>query len=129
MIEFIDPEILVSTRLRAAYMPEGVFVGREVPDPVRNEMITVKRFGGIRISRFVESVRLGVNVYAETDLRANALASEVRSVMETMTGAPVKRVSTEGISEVPNTTRLSQRYFIVYFDIRGTAKADGEETQ
>ena len=126
MIEFPDPELIATTALRSVY--SDYYVGREVPSTTRNRMITVRRIGGHRENVFVEAVRLGVNVYADTDLKANALSSEVRTLFETFTEVPgIVRVRTEGITEVPNNTTLSQRYFIVYLDIRGTAFSGRKE--
>lgn len=126
MIIFDDIEMLLPSLLRESFT--DAYVGRNVPDPLREQVITVRRQGGYRVNRFTESVNVGINIYAVNDKDANDLALEVRASIEGLVDhGPIKRVRTEGITEIPSDTNNKRRYFAVRIDLRGTAYDAGKE--
>ena len=113
---FDDIEVVLPEMLRDSL---GKKVGRNLPTDAGSEYITVRRQGGIR-NRVTESVRVGINVYAQDDKTANDLALLVRAHIETFENqGPFKAVSVEGIVEVPDSSNYRQRYFVATLDMRG----------
>jgi len=113
---FEDIEVVLPAMLRNSL---GKPVGRSLPTNAGSEYITVRRQGGIRRG-VTEAVRVGINVYAPDDKTANDLALLVRAHIETYENqGPFKRVSVEGINEVPNESNYRQRYFVASLDMRG----------
>ena len=121
-IEFPDAELQMIEALRPR-MP-GVYLDRRVPDEARPKMVILRWQGGAAemTSRFWDSVRLGVNTYADNPKAAGDLAREARAHMHDLADeGVVKNMQTTGLSEPKdNTHDMSRRYFIAMYQARGT---------
>lgn len=70
-------------RRLAAAMP-CVKVAVAVPETIPPELVVVRREGGHRINSTQDAPGVGVDVWAETEARACALASDVSAVMHSL---------------------------------------------
>ena len=81
---FADVTALAITYLTPLVSP--VTVATRVPDPRPVEFVQVRRVGGGPVVPFRETVRLDVFCWAETEQRAQELASTVRAAMWALAG-------------------------------------------
>lgn len=117
-----DTELWLATYLRTALSEAGVFVATEVPNPRRAEMVTVRRDGGQRIGVVLEAVRVGVNVWADTEQTCADLALNVAAlVVACPDGAPVVSARQQsGPSRVSDTSGQPLRYATFELVVRGS---------
>ena len=136
VVLFADLELWATGVLRTALAAraepytDDVYVGNDVPknaatgEPERRpRMVTVRRDGGPRDKMApLETARVGVNVYAETDQDANDLARMVAALLwASPNGAPVVKVNqTSGPSTIDDPSRLPRRYMTFELRARGT---------
>lgn len=122
---FPDQEVLMTGYLRE-YLPEGTFVGRTRPVQSRPRIVTVRRQGGqgARALKRLDTVRLGVNVWADSEKAANDLAALVQAIlMQAGDDGTVKNLDTTGYAEIEDDTSQHRRYFTVDYTARGSALA------
>lgn len=113
MITTPDVEVILPPLVYGALYAEweGIYVGRAKPAKPRPFIVTIQRAGGIGPSRFVDSARLLVNVWAARDVDANRLAEDVRNVLEHLAGTPpFIDVTASGASAIYETGEQPQRF-------------------
>lgn len=120
-IRFPDAELWATGYLRDAL--DGVYTSNKKPETNRPRMVVVRRQGGVapaRMRRF-DRPRLGVNVWADTDLEANELAAKVRAAfLRAHDEGAIKDVVITGPAEVtPDGSNQARRYFTVDYTARG----------
>lgn len=120
---FPDIELLLINRLRP-YLTNA-YLGRDYPRNAYSNVITLRRQGGVRKNPIIETVRLGVNSYAQTPKEATDLALEIRATLESLADtAPLGKIEADGITEIKDNTNMSRRYFILSADVRGKEMAE-----
>lgn len=118
VLVFEDIEIWLAAYLRS--LLADVFVGRKVPTTRRDYMVTIRRVGGVTRNRVSETARIGVNVYAPDDAKANDLAAKVRAYVGATAGeGNVRQSTTTGFYEVEDSQ--PRRYFTAELVIKGKA--------
>lgn len=105
---------------RAEPYASGVFVGQSVPNPRETRMVTVRRDGGPRLDVVREAARIGVNVWAATELDVSDLARLVRALLwSAPDGAPVCKVTElSGPSPIPDVA--PRRYMSFELIVKGS---------
>ncbi|MFI9465756.1 hypothetical protein [Streptomyces xiamenensis] len=74
--QFADATLLATKYLRP--LMGGVHVGSVVPRPRLPEMVLLRRIGGPRRNGLVDDARIDVQVWADSDHRAEEIASAAR---------------------------------------------------
>jgi len=102
----------LATRLEA--YAQGVTVATKIPNPRTNRMVIVRRDGGGHLDAVREAPRLGINVFAASDVEAVNLARLVAALLwASPDGNPVVRVQiTGGPYAVADTDSTQSRYYI-----------------
>ena len=136
VVLFDDIELWATGALRAALAAraepytDDVYVGNDLPlnattrEPERRpRMVTIRRDGGPRDRMApLETPRIGVNVYAETDQDANDLARMVSALLwASPDGNPVTRVTqTLGPTTIDDQSKQPRRFMTFELRARGT---------
>jgi hypothetical protein len=136
VVLFDDLELWATGALRTALAArsepytDNVYVSNDIPfntttgEPERRpRMVTIRRDGGPRAEVApLETARIGVNVYAETDQDANDLARMVSALLWSFPdGDPVTKVNQIlGPSVIDDPSRQPRRYMTFEFTARGT---------
>lgn len=123
MIQYPDQERVIPTFLRSV-LPDDVFVGRTRPINPRSKIVTIRRQGGQGARRYrrLDSVRIGVNVWADSDVDANDLAARViAALMHAGDIGLAKNIDVTGPAEVMDDTTQHRRYFTADYLARGSA--------
>lgn len=118
MTTFIDVELWATGYLRS-HLP-GVYVDARVPSTRRDEMVIVRRDGGRYLDPAREVARLGVRVWAKSELRATELANAVRALLlNAPDGEPVLHVR-EQSAPVPVADESGQplRFLVTELTVR-----------
>lgn len=128
VVVFPDVELWAVTWLRAALAgrsesyASGVTVATAVPAPNQSwpmPFVWIRRDGGARQNVALESPRLGVNVFAQTEADVSDLANLVRALLwSAPDGDPVCRVTElSGPSPIPDVK--PRRFMTFELTIRG----------
>jgi hypothetical protein len=136
VVLFDDLELWATGALRTALTArtepytDDVYVSNDVPlNPTTGEperrprMVTIRRDGGPRALKApLETARMGVNVYAETDQDANDLARMTAALLWSFPdGDPVTQVNQIlGPTVIDDQSRQPRRYMTFEFTARGT---------
>lgn len=120
----VDVEIAVPKWLREALSASwpGLLIGRREPANAPARMVLVRRQGGGSTYVTFDRPRLGISVWAPTDLEANRLAGAVVTALRGCeTQGRISSLSITGPSDVADTeTDVPRRFMSVDFLIRTT---------
>lgn len=111
VVEMVFPAAL-RTALAGRTEPyaQGVYVGKSVPNPRRDRMVTFRRDGG-PTRELTDYPRLGINVWAMSDAEVDNLARLVVALLPTLVGPSIDYVTVRsGPSDVTEASKQPQRY-------------------
>lgn len=111
VVEMVFPAAL---RAALAGRPEtyaqNVYVGKKVPNPRPDRIVTFRRDGGPS-GDWTDHPRLGINVYGSTDTEADNLARLVVALLPTLVGPSIDAVRVlSGPTDVTDKSEQPQRY-------------------
>lgn len=112
----------IRTALAASDEPyaSSVTVKGDLPDPRPTRAVTVRADGGNRLADVRGVARLGINVWASSNVDATDLANLVSAIVSGMEGVgPVRYARASLPSEVEDSSRQPLRYITAELIVRG----------
>jgi len=118
---FRDVEALVCDYLRHPLLG-GIYVGNRVPPTRPSEFIRILRFGGMKETLISEAAIIGVEAWAQSEVRASMLLSQCRALLNAADGTIYGVHEVSGPANLPDPTTAQIR-FTMSFQIRARGTA------